>query len=486
MIRQERRRIERNLREFKVLPSSERLTASTGVGLMVELIYKSPFFAELEKCVPERVSHRSLGGGFLALSLVAGHLMGLESVEDLEEIRDDEFLMSLFDGDVPAPRTVLDFLNDFESSHIEKLNILLNTMGKVFHSILFEEHGKQVSQDRILDLDSTYHVHHGDLFEGVSWNYKNQWSLESQSAFSALGFCHQIWLRPGNTKSGTDADVMIRNLFDDSKSQVMRKLQGLDFVRMDSAFCNQDTIKSCMEKGLFFTITANKATTLWHLELESQGVDWRDWHYSEKELKQFEKSGTLPPTIQLGRIWWVPSWGDGKLRFPIIVKRTWKTYCKLNERSRQGCLFAADTVENAGEWEHHAVVCNFDLTQWTYQEIMLHHQKRASSENMNKEMKYGFRLNNLPCRSLSANRAWCGFAMFAHNIMRLMSLMNDPQAPCMSKKTRRKFINFPAKVLERSKRLWLRVPQQFYMGVIKLLEGWRFPERMFAHILSTA
>ncbi len=106
MIRAERRRIEKKLRTYKALPPDERLTASSGIGILVEIFYKSSLFTEMLKSLPERVSHRSVGSGPLALTVIAGHLMGAESVEDLEEIRDDEFLRGLFDGEVPAPRTI--------------------------------------------------------------------------------------------------------------------------------------------------------------------------------------------------------------------------------------------------------------------------------------------------------------------------------------------------------------------------------------------
>lgn len=129
---------------------------------------------------------------------------------------------------------------------------------------------------------------------------------------------------------------------------------------------------------------------------------------------------------------------------------------------------------------------NHDLQKESYQKIMQHHQKRASSENMNKEVKYGYKLNNFPCRALAANQAWYVFAMIAHNLLRFVSLMEDPITPSMAKKTRRKFINFPAKVLERSKTLWLRVPQKFYQGVIKFIEGWQFPDKVSAQMFSTS
>jgi hypothetical protein len=488
MVRQQRRRIERELKKVHILPSSERLTASTGIGLLVEMFSKSPLMTEFERFLPARVSHRSLGSPKLALTLIAAHFLGAESIEDIEELRDDEFLMGLFGGDVPAPRTIIDFLNDFEPAQIEGLNFFLNTMGKSLHSFLLEEHPERVTKDRIIDIDSTYHVHYGDLIEGVWWNYKKEWSLESQSAFSNLGFCHHVWLRPGNTKSGTDADTMIRNIFEDSRSQALRKRIGQDFTRMDSAFCNQATIKANMEKGIFFTITANKATTFWHQLKDQQGIDWVPWEYTQEELARFEKTGILPPQIELGRIWWSPSWAEEKLLFPIIIKRTWKSFCKIQEKSKkeQGQLFHPESTEEQGGWDYYGVVTNFDLTKKSHQEIMLHHQGRASSENMNKEVKYGYKLNNFPCRSLVANQAWYVFAMIAHNLLRFVSLMDDPEHPKMAKKVRREFINFPSKILERSKCLWLKVPEFFYKGVIALIAGWRFPEKISAHMFSTA
>ena len=42
MVRAERRRVEKKLRTYKALPTDERLTASSGIGVLVEIFYKSP------------------------------------------------------------------------------------------------------------------------------------------------------------------------------------------------------------------------------------------------------------------------------------------------------------------------------------------------------------------------------------------------------------------------------------------------------------
>jgi hypothetical protein len=303
MIRAERRRIERSLRSYKSIPTDESLTASSGIGILVEVFHKSPLFNEMLKHLPERLSHRSLGSGPLALTLIAGHLLGAESVEDLEEVRDDEFLRRLFDDNVPAPRTLLDYLNDFEDSHIAGLNQFLNIMSRTLQQMVLAQHPVVLSKDRIVDIDSTYHKHYGDQIEGVWWNYKNEWSLESQIAFNSLGFCHQLWVRPGNTKSGTDADVTIKNIYSPSIPQLERKRKGLDYVRMDSAFCNQRTIVACMGRGLLFTITANKATTFWHNLMEEQGIAWKDWEYTSFGRYKQISINNENIQISMSRLW---------------------------------------------------------------------------------------------------------------------------------------------------------------------------------------
>ena len=489
MLRAERRRIQHEFQKVKILPSDEKLTAQTGLGVALEILTKSPMMKEMVKTLPERVSHRSVGTWKLFACLIAAHLEGVESIQNMEELEGDPYLESLIGASMPAPRTIVDYLADFEEHHIEGLNTFINQMGFALHSFVLEAHPELVTKNRIIDIDSTYHVHHGELFDGVAWNYKNEWSLESQSAFSSLGFCHHVWLRPGNTKSGTDANQMIRNIFDTALTSKLRHFFHQDFVRMDSAFCDQNTIHACLERGTHFTITANKATTFWHKLLEVQGVAWTAWVHDEKTIKQHEKAGYPLPQIEVGRIWWEPRWANGTLRFPILVKRTWKSFCKLKERHKvksQGELFNIDTVEESGGWEYYAVVTNHDLTKSSYQDIMEFHQKRASSENMNKEQKFGYHLNNFPCQSLTANKAWMMSAMIAHNLLRFLSLMNDPVHPQFARKTRRKFINFPARLAERSRQIFLHVPLKFYQEVIQFIEGWRFPEKVFAHMFSTA
>lgn len=479
MTRQQLRLKERQLKKIKIVPTDFKLTTASGLGTMLEIFDQSPLANEFRKCLPERVSHRSAGSYFLALMVMAGHLQGIDALSDLAELRDDPYIQKLFEDDVAAVRTIGDFLRDFELEHIEKLNGFLNFMSRAAFKSLHVNLGDRIkSQDLIIDMDSTYHEHFGEKIEGVAWNYKNEWSIETQVAFGSLGFCHGVQMRPGNTKSGTDAASAIEKIFKDYRTQAERKRAGIDYFRADSAYCNQDVIRACLKMGVFFTLTANQATTGWKTQLEEQGLDWQPWQHSEADIKRAKDRDEELLKVEVARFHWQPSWSEETLLFPIVVKRTW---VKIRDEKNQGDLFAPDTIKAQGQWDYYAVVTNFDLSKWSHQEVMEHHLKRGNAENFVKEEKYNFKLKNFPCQSLLANHAWVLLAQVAHNMIRWIALMDNPDKPHYAKKIRNKYVFIAGKVVAHARTLTLRVMKSVYdRGFKNLVESWRFSEIMSA------
>jgi hypothetical protein len=474
MTRQQRRHTERKLKKIKIIPCDIKLTASSGLGTVLEIFDNSPLAAEFRKCLPERISHRSAGSYFLALMVMAGHIHGVEALADLAEIQEDPYIAKLFSDDVAAVRTIGDFLRDFTPVHVEMLNEFLNTMSRtLFSSLQMNLEGSFRPQDLIIDMDSTYHEHFGEKIEGVAWNYKNEWSIETQVAFSNLGYCHFLQMRPGNTKSGVDAAPAIERIFKDARSQLNRKREGLDYFRADSAYCYQEVIRSLLKMGVLFTLTANDATTHWKTQMKEEGLSWTEWVYSDEEKMKASKQERELPRVEVSRFHWRPSWSKETLMFPVVVKRTWKPA----RPETQTDLFAPDTVLVEGEWDYYAVVTNFDLLSWSLQEVLEHHAKRGNAENFVKEEKYNFKLKNFPCQKLLANQAWVQLALIAHNMIRWIALMDAPDRPHYSKKVRRKYIFNAGKLVYHSGQWALRVMESAYeRGIKNLREGWQFPE----------
>jgi len=120
------------LGNIKIVYTDDPLTTSSGLGPMVEAFHKSPMSKGFYSSLPSRNSVRSLGKRRLGLIFLSSLLYGHDAVDDLEEFEDDVFLENFYRGDLPAPRTMVDFLNDFSDKNINDSNKNLAVMG---HSI---------------------------------------------------------------------------------------------------------------------------------------------------------------------------------------------------------------------------------------------------------------------------------------------------------------------------------------------------------------
>jgi len=358
----------------------------------------------------------------------------------------------------------------------------------IFEQLKIQLGEDKAPKDLIIDMDNSHHVHYGDEIEGLWYNYKNQWCLSSHVAFDQLGLCHGIKLEAGNTKPGTGAAEFIEQVFKDHRQQRLRRLEGRDFFRGDSAYCNQEVIKKCIELGIQYTITAHKATTQWDRNIQKQGLDWKPWIYSKEEVERAKKTGQELPEAELTRFYWEPSWSKETLKIPIIVKRTFVKYSQVKDRAKkfgQKNLFEIDTVKEEGDWEYYAIVTNISLHEWTLQEVFEHHRKRGNAENFIREGKYNFHLKNFPCEKLLSNNAWVCFAQIAHNLIRWVAILENPESPSFSKKIRDDFIFIPGKIAKGSREIILRVADSA-REVIDKIHGWQFPEFDPAQIFSTA
>ncbi len=439
-------------RYIKLVPTEERLTDAAGLGTMVEVFDDSPLSKPFAECLPERKSPNSEGSYRLGLTQISSFLYGHENLDDLEEFRTDPALEVVMAGETVAPRTMGDFLRDFEASHIESLNEYLSKMAwsirDNFKRALPEEYKPKAPH---LSIDTTAHVQSGDKMEGLAINYKGQWCLDSQVIFDEMGLCYGFQLRSGNTKSGADAESLIEQAFRGRKFHEEKYLSG------DAAYCNQDTIKICLRLGVKFTFTANDATTEWKSHIE-EITNWESWVYSKKEI---EKAKAPLPKIEVGWFNWQPSWAEN-LRFPIVVKRTW-----VEDKGPQGNLFGN------GYWDYYGIVTNMSLFYHSAQFVVEHHNKRGNAENFIREEKYGYDLSHFPCLSLHANFAFGLLAMVAHNILRWVALIQRPEKPHFSKKLRRRFIFIAGKVVTHARQIVIKISKTAYEEVTRLKQAWR-------------
>ena len=139
-----------------------KLTSAAGLGTLIEAFDVSPLAKEFEKTLPERISQRSQGSYRLGLIQVASFLRGHDCIDDLIEFREDKMLSEIMRGDTVVPKTMGDFLRNFDEIHLSKLNLFLSLQAMSYRKHL-ERHLQKPHKPSLaprLSIDSTSHAQH--------------------------------------------------------------------------------------------------------------------------------------------------------------------------------------------------------------------------------------------------------------------------------------------------------------------------------------
>lgn len=423
---------------------------------MVEVFDQSSLSEDFGRALPKRSSPNSYGSYRLGLIQVSSFLYGHDSLDDLEEFQEDPALEAIMRGETVAPKTMGDFLRDFEDEHLRGLNGYMARMSyrirKQMISILPDEYRPKSAPH--LSIDSTDHEQRGEKMEGLAWNYKDKWCLDSQVIFDELGLNYGMQLRSGNTRSGVGARELIENAFSPWSKEDEKYLSA------DAAYCYQDVIRTCLRGRIYFTLTANEATTGWEGH-KHEVTNWQSWKFPKEMQEKAESKKKQLPRVEVGSFLWTPGWAEN-IRLTIVVKRTWV-------EEDQTSLFGD------GHWEYYGVVAGMPMQRFSLQELMEHHNKRGNAENFIREEKYGYDLKHFPCLKLKANHAYGLLAMVAHNILRWCAIIEKPHKPHFSKKLRRRFIYIPGKVITHARQLCMKIPERFFKEVQRLRKGWQLP-----------
>lgn len=484
------------LKRVHLIPTNERLTDAAGLGTLIEIFDQSGLKKEFISCLPKRSSPRSQGSYRLALNMIAGFIYGFDSLDDFDDFEQEEGIKALFGEDSPKGRTLGDFLRDFEPEHIERLNHFLSKMSYSMMTSLQNNLPEELKpKSLVLDIDSTSHPQSGNKIEGVAWNYKKEWCLDSQEIFNQLGFCHSYDLRSGNTKSGVGAAEQMSSALLDQRSPRERRLKGDIFVRGDSAYCFKEMIQESSTRGALFTFTAHDGTTNWKDLMQEAYLDWQPWVYSEKEITKAKERNTELAQVEVAYFYWTPPWSEKegkKLVFPIVVKRTLdkEKFEELRRKNEQVRMFQDDGYLKEDPYDYYALVTNFPLNiatekvtqseaeskmkRYSVQEVFIHHQKRGNMENFIREDKNAFDLKHFPCLKLKANHAYALLAMVAHNLLRWVALTMKPDKPQFAKKLRKRFVFAAGKVIKHAGQLYLKIVSHAFKEVMKLREAWGF------------
>ena len=412
---------------IKIEETSKRISGLGGIIFYRDLLERLSICNSLKDCLPVNLIEPKVSSGldkFLALTY--GFISGAEHLEDMELLGQD----SLFPEIVPLNKgnTYSRYLYEFTPVQVKELNKkLIETSLKLRKA----SHGN--SKEFVLDIDSTTHVQHGSKMEGLGWDYKNQWGLDSIQAYDEYGYEYWMEVREGGTFSSNGASEIIHEVFRRIPKNIRKYFRG------DSAFCNVDVFKANFLAGVKFVIAMRenmfrpllKRVTHW----KKSGLYFKDREFCE-----------------IGESIYYPKEGIEPLRVVII---------RAPKVERQKDLFEEDA------YDYYAFVTNMGCHVMSAEKLIKFYRKRGNAENFIKEQKYGFDLRHLPCQKLTANKAYAVIAAFAYTLMRHTAFLISKKKTPFSKRIRFLLVNLPCEVIKHARSVIVRFSSEIYEEVLR-------------------
>jgi hypothetical protein len=245
------------------------------------------------------------------------------------------------------------------------------------------EIGKRLAiQEYTLDVDAT--VIEAEKKE-AQWTYKKIKGYQPILGFLAeSGVCLTHEFREGNVAAQSGALEFFK--------RCLRLCPRIRYLRSDSAFYQAAVIDECEERGIGYTITADQDAAV--KEVINTISDWkvlldRDGEETDREV------GTAIHTL-----------GKGKAVFRLVVER-WRDP-QLSLFSPQGYCY-------------YAIASNRD--ELSAEEVVWFHNQRGQAENLIKELKIGFGMEQMTSGDFAANALWFALGVLAYNLTQAQKLL---------------------------------------------------------------
>lgn len=475
--------------EFVECESKSRLTGYAGLLPYLDLAC----VLGLLKAIDEKVGVCGTQGWMdrhHILSLALLNLAGGERVDDIKTLESDAGLCRVFrDAEeygfsrvqrremnkrfrksrtrtFPSPTRLYEYLDEFHSASeeakrvegkafIPAKNSHLNALGLVNTSFLASVQRHAPHNEATLDIDAT-------LVETTKREalfcydgYRAYQPLTVYWVETGLAVCSEF--RDGNVPAGYD---MLRII----KEALAALPEGVERVRvrMDSAGYQHEVLKFCAtgdggKRGVIEFSVSNDMTTEFRKAVME--LDEEEW----KPLYRRERGHEVPTGQEWAEVVYIPNaiaFGKDAPVYRYLAIRELMKQAELpgmdGTQAQTGLPFA--TVTSAGRsYRVKGIVTNregdgAELIKW-------HYERCGKSEEAHAVMKTDLAGGCLPSGKFGANAAWWGIMLLAFNLHAAMRLLALPGGlkPKRLKAIRFALIDTPARVVERSRQLFVRL-----------------------------
>ena len=355
-----------------------------------------------------------------------GFLAGAECLEDLDRLNMDGGYRAAIEHDPYSSKSIGDFLRSYSTLELERSNLFLSETAFRLRNQLVPK-----SDSIILDIDSTSNHQYGKKMEGVAKNYNGLECLDTIQVFDELGLQYWHEVRPGNTHTSKNADVIIHSILSKAKATLPDCKR---YVRADSGYCNKSFFKACSSENAQFVVCMRK---LMYKPLIQKVANWEDQDSTSKDRIIF----TGGRECQVGESIYRPK--DTNLELRVVFIRSLKPT-------------ATDKlIKEIEDYDYQAWVSSISQDIKADQIIKIY-RKRGHCENFIRELKNGMDLQHYPCQKLNANCAYGIIAAMAYNLMRFLAIRDNPDKPKFAKAIRFCFVSIPCQVVRHARSITFR------------------------------
>lgn len=409
------RTVNHGLDRVRVTFDDESLVADAGLILVATLVARLGLESLIDSTV--RLVGRVGGArpGRKVLTLVHAMVADADCIDDANRLRAGSTGQVLGHG-VMAPSTLGTFLRAFTFGHVRQLEAVVGRATERAWAM-----GAGPAGTLVVDVDSTICEVHGYQKHGAAYGYTRVLGHPLLATRADTGEVLHARLRKGSANTGRG----IVRFIDELLARVERAGGGdAIIVRADSGFYQHKLLDRLSKAKVGFSVTIpQRAPVRAAIEAIAEGA-WQRIDYPDGDAAVAE-------CVYRGR--------------RLIVRRV------RNHHGSQGQLFAT--------WRYHAFVTNLAGSAWA---LDRQHRAHAVVELSIRDLKAG-PLAHLPSGSFHANSAWLQCAVLAHNLLRWTATLGELRTDelIVAKAFRRRYLNVPGRLVNRSGRLTLRLPARW-------------------------
>jgi hypothetical protein len=409
------------LDKFKISTTKSAITSFAGLPLLLGMARKLGL-EEALNALPVKERARGYKPAESVFTLMGSIQSGGAALDDALLLKNDEGMKELL-GDMPAANTLGEFLRRFGQ-------VAVMMLGKILFAAAVKVIRACELKSLILDIDSFFL---DSQKADVKMNYEGEWGYNPVAVTCAeLKMPLAGLFREGNASPMANLAGLLK--------RVAKALTAMGIklrARSDSAGFQAGVVRVLRQHGVDFTITMRQDDNVKEMIHAIPEKCWRKFESTAWENRGTEMAETVHAFSEATDL---PA-------HRAIVLRWLKKEPDLFDKEK---------------YEYHAVMTSMD--DWTAGLVLQFHRARQDgSENTNKEMSGGFGLEKLPCQDMMANAAYFQIALLSHVVFVATKHLVLPESwkHLTIKTVRHRMIRLAGIVMNRSRYIWLKIPETY-------------------------